>query len=130
MGLKYKIMRSLKQTGTGEKKPFWYPQLTGSQKMNLEEVAEILASRTTASRADVHLVVTGLTELIPELLLRGNTVHLGKLGSFRLRAKATPVEEPHKVTSRHIRELRAAFIPAPAMKKKLKDARFEKVKEG
>lgn len=128
MGLKYKIIQSYRKTDSGEKKPMWYPQLTGSHKMNLEDVAEILAKRTTASRPDVHLVVSGLTELIPELLKDGNTVHLGDLGSFRLRARATPADNPEEVSVHNIRELLATFVSGKALKKELKNARVIKEK--
>ena len=128
MGLKYRIVQSSMQSDTGKKKPQWYPQLTGSQKIDLNEVAGILSKQTTASKGDVYLVVTALTDLIPELLMDGNTVHLGKLGSFRLWAKATPAEDPEKTSYRNIKELRVAFIPAKEIKKKLKNARFRKVK--
>ena len=126
MALKYKIIQSYRKTDSGEKKPMWYPQLTGSSKMNLEDVAEILAKRTTASRADVHLVVSGLTELIPELLKDGNTVHLGDLGSFRLRARAIPADAPEQVSSTNIRELLATFVSGKVLKKELKNVRVEK----
>lgn len=126
MALKYKIIQSYRKTDSGKKKPMWYPQLTGSRKMNLDEVAEILARRTTASRADVHLVVSGLTELIPELLKDGNTVHLGDLGSFRLRARAIPADAPEEVSSRNIRELLTTFVSGKALKKELKNVRVEK----
>ncbi|MFW6226529.1 MAG: hypothetical protein ACOC31_00340 [Bacteroidota bacterium] len=46
----------------------WYPKLTGSRRADLREIGKILAKRTTASEADVHLVIMGLVELIPELL--------------------------------------------------------------
>lgn len=126
MALKYKIIQSYRKTDSGKKKSMWYPQLTGSRKMNLDEVAEILARRTTASRADVHLVVSGLTELIPELLKDGNTVHLGDLGSFRLRARAIPADAPEEVSSRNIRELLTTFVSGKALKKELKNVRVEK----
>lgn len=83
-----------------------------------------MEKRTTASEADLKLIITNLVNLIPELLLAGHTIKLDDFGTFRLHAKTLPSENPDKVTVRNIKELRISFIPDKRMKLVLKEAKI------
>jgi predicted histone-like DNA-binding protein len=119
MGIKYKIM-STRQPGAGKDgKEISFPKLTGTQQMDLRNVARTLAERTTLSEADVYAVVVGLTDLIPEMLSQGYTIKLDRLGTFRLHARVTPSDHPDKVTVRNIKEFTLSFRPDNEVKKAL-----------
>lgn len=102
----------------------YYPKLTGSSLMDLRDVSKILSRRTTASEADIRLVVTGLMDLIPELLLEGKTVKLDQFGSFRLHAKVEASASAEAVKAAHIKGLRISFLPDKRMKAELEQAKF------
>jgi predicted histone-like DNA-binding protein len=128
MPLEYKIV-STHQPGKGkEGKQLWFPKLTGSSKISQKEIARIMEKRSSASLADVSMVMSGFLDLLPELLLDGNTVHLDHLGTFRLHAKVTPESSPEKVTANNIKELRISFIPGKDIKEELQKAKFRLVK--
>ncbi len=61
----------------------------------------MLEKRTTASGADLALIIKALVDLIPELLADGKTVKLNELGIFCLHAKVTTSEAPELVTAKH-----------------------------
>ncbi|MFT3740330.1 MAG: HU family DNA-binding protein [Breznakibacter sp.] len=129
MALTYKIVAT-KKPGTGMLgDTLYYPKLTDSTLMDLRDVSQILAQRTTASEADIRLVVTGLMDLIPELLLDGKTVKLDHFGSFRLYARAEPSPSADEVKTSHIRGLRISFLPDKRMKAELAHAKFMRKKE-
>lgn len=126
MGLRYKVT-STKKPGQGKDgEQLWFPRLTSSQQVNLKQMAEILADRSTASRGDVYLIVMGLAQLIPELLADGKTVKLDSLGTFRLQARVDTSPSPDLVSSRHIKEIRAIFRPDNEIKLALKNVNITK----
>ena len=124
MTLKYKVV-STRQPGKGKDgAELWFPKLTGSTKIGQNEIAGEIQRRTTASRADVQLVLTALLDLMPELLLSGHTLHLDRFGTFRLHAKVETESAPNAVTSKNIKALRLSFLPDKALKQKLQNAKF------
>lgn len=124
MALTYKIVATKKPGSGMDGDTLYYPKLTGSSMMDLRDVSKILSRRTTASEADIRLVVTGLMELIPELLLEGKTVKLDHFGSFRLHAKAETSASAEAVKTSHIKGLRISFLPDKRMKDELEQAKF------
>ncbi|MFC0875563.1 HU family DNA-binding protein [Saccharicrinis sp. FJH2] len=120
MALRYKIV-STNVLENGQKgRRIWFPKLTGSQQMNLNQIAKELQKRTTASGADVYLVIKGLVDLIPVLLADGYTLKLDELGTFRLHAKVEPSDYEDAVTVRNIKELHLKFRADNALKTELK----------
>ncbi|WP_026473687.1 HU family DNA-binding protein [Alkaliflexus imshenetskii] len=129
MTLKYKVV-STYQPGKGKDgDQLWFPKLTGSTRMGQNEIAREIQRRTTASRADVQLVLTALLDLMPELLLSGNTLHLDGFGTFRLHAKVLTESTARAVTSKNIKALRLSFIPDKGLKQNLQSAKFSLVKK-
>jgi predicted histone-like DNA-binding protein len=128
MALSYKIVSTFKPGEGREGKQIWFPKLTGTKQVGLRKIAKILSTRTTASEADLYLVVMGLVELIPELLLDGNTVKLDNLGTFRLHAKVEPSSSPEKVSAKNIREVRLSFRPDSEVRKQLQQHDIKKEK--
>ena len=127
MSLKYKVVSTYKPGEGREGKRMWFPKLTGSTQVDLYNVAQILEKRSSASIADVQLIVYGLIDLIPELLMQGKTVKLGEFGSFRLHARVNPTDGPGKVSSKNIRDLHISFKPDKRIKKALEKAQFVQV---
>ena len=128
MYLNYKIMSTFRPGEGKSGQKLWFPKLTGSKQIGLGEVADLLSKRTTASGADVILVVNALIDLIPELLAGGNTVRLDGLGVFRLHARVTASELPELVSAKNIRELRLSFIPDKEIKEQLQKIQVKPVK--
>ena len=121
MAIKYKIMSTVKPGNRQISEKIYFPKLVGTTQVGLTQIAKILEHRTTASEADVYLIVMGLVELIPELLKEGKTVKLDKFGSFRLHAKVNTSTHPEDVSIKNIKEIRLSFRPDNKIKKLLQN---------
>ena len=126
MPVKYKVMATTKPGQGKEGEKIYFPKLTRSSQVNLRDIANMLSEISTASPGDVYLIITGLVDLIPTLLGKGNTIKLDDLGTFRLHARVDTEPSPEKVTSRNIKELRLSFRHDNRIKKKLKGIKVVK----
>ncbi len=126
MALKYKTVSTFKPGKGRQGEQMWFPKLTGSDQVNLRGIAKIMSSRSTASESDLYVIVMGLVDLIPELLLNGNTIKLDNFGTFRLHAKVEPSSNPEKVTVKNIKELRISFRPDSTIRKQLQNYEIHK----
>ncbi|HEY9114820.1 MAG TPA: HU family DNA-binding protein, partial [Bacteroidales bacterium] len=108
MALYYKTTSTTVPGEGKDGRKIWFPKLTNSNQIGLEEIAGILQQRSTASKSDVYLIVKGLVDLIPELLAEGYTLKLNELGTFRLHARVHTSDAPEKVSVKNIKELRLA----------------------
>lgn len=126
MSLEYKIISTYKPGQGKEGERIWFPKLTGTTQVNLQDVAHILAKRSTASESDVYLIMMGLVDLLPELLANGNTIKIERFGTFRLHAKVKTESTASKVTQDHIKEIRLSFKPDNEIKKTLQSIKVPK----
>lgn len=126
MAIKYKVIQQEVTTKSVEKEFRYYARACDRSRMDLEAISKIISRRSTLSPGDIQHVLTALTELIPELLIDNQSVHLGDLGTISLHLRSRGEDSPKGVTSRSITELRAAFRAGRKLKKGLTDARFVK----
>jgi predicted histone-like DNA-binding protein len=127
MALKYKVISTYKPGEGKQGEQIWFPKLTGSSQVTLADMAQILAERSTASEADVYLIMVGMMGLIPELLGEGKTIKIENFGTFRLHAKVKTESSPEKITVRNIKELRLSFRPDKEIKRAI--SKLKPVKE-
>ena len=83
--------------------------------------------RTAISEHDTLAVLSVLSEIIPEYLKNCHTIHLGKLGMFRLSISSTGHENEEEVTAESVKSKRIRFLPSAVMKKAIQDASFIKI---
>jgi predicted histone-like DNA-binding protein len=129
MTLKYKVISTYKPGEGKLGEPIYLPKLTGTTQVNLRDIATILAKRSSASEADVYLVIVGLVDLLPELLGQGKTVKIERLGTFRLHAKVKTDTSSEKITSHNIKEIRVSFKPDNEIKRALQGFKILKEAE-
>lgn len=129
MALKYKVVSTYKPGEGKLGKQLWFPKITGSSQIDLRQIAKLLQIRSSASGADVYLIVKGLVDLIPELLADGYTVKLNELGTFRLHAKVDTHNTPEAVTAKNIKQLRLSFRPDNQVKQALHGIKIIKSEE-
>ncbi len=97
MNVKYKIVKQSQPGVKGGGTYCYCARACNRGHKNPDDISKILSQRTTLSAADIYVVIVGLTDLMPELLLQNNTVELGMLGTLSLSLKSRQEELPEKV---------------------------------
>ena len=93
---------------------------------DIDGLAKIISDSSTASRADVYLVLIGLVDAISQELEDGRSVHLGKLGSLSLSISSVGADTASEVTAFSIKKARLIFRPGPEIRNLLKKLKFIK----
>ena len=126
MTIRYKITSTSKPGAGKDGEKIYFPRLTGSSPVDLEYLSGIIEQRSSASKADVYLILLEFAQLVPELLTEGKTILVKDLGSFQLHARVSPADSPGKVTFRNIKEIRMSFLPDKKIKEKLSKINFQR----
>jgi predicted histone-like DNA-binding protein len=103
----------------------WYPVLRSMGMIKEKEVAKMLADETTLNAKEAEMAVSQLLKVVTNLLLNGNTVQLGSLGSFRLTAKSEGAASKEKVSTTQIKKLSVRFTESAELKDAVKKATFK-----
>jgi predicted histone-like DNA-binding protein len=128
MTVQYKLVKQATPgiKGGGDYK--YYVRACDRRKTSLYEVAGILAQRSSLSRGDIVGTLTGLVDLIPQLLLDNQTVELDNLGIFSLNLKSKPEDEPRTDSFRQIKSANISFRPSTRLKKAVRNPEYTKSK--
>ncbi|MBE0637218.1 MAG: HU family DNA-binding protein, partial [Bacteroidales bacterium] len=70
----------------------YYAIATATGKTDIDKLSRLIANTSTVSRTDVYAVIMGLLETVADELADGNTVSLGKLGTFTVNLKSDSAE--------------------------------------
>jgi len=105
----------------------WYPVIKSTGLVREKELAKLLADETTLNPKEAEFAIAQLQKVAINLLLNGNTVQLGDLGSFRLTAHCEGVPAKSTVTAQQIKSVSVRFTQSQALKDSLKKASFKAV---
>lgn len=91
----------------------WFPRSITVGTYDTEDVAEWLSRMSTVSKGDTYAVLTGLGEVLGEMMETGRSVKLKGVGTFMLTgvARGQGVDTPEEVSSEQFHDLRVRFIP-------------------
>ena len=103
----------------------WYPVLKSTGLIKEREVAKLLADETTLNPKEAEMAVSQLLKVVTNLLLGGNTVQLGTLGSFRLTAKTEASNTQAEVTGTKIKKVNVRFSESVDLKNAIAKATFK-----
>lgn len=112
MPLIYKPFQSELPTKDGER--LFYPRLVKIRRaVDTDELAEMIAEKSSLTPGDVHSVVRNLMSVMRSKLLNGRSVRLNGLGTFTIIARAggQGVKTAEEVSSAQIKGLRCRFTP-------------------
>ncbi len=88
----------------------------GREMISTDKICEMIAERSSLSKADITATLYALEELIPQLLLDNYTVSLKPLGIFSLSFKSKVEDDPAKVDHRSVTEVRMQYRPDAKLK--------------
>ncbi len=106
----------------------YYPCAVNKGEVTLNDLAKIMASRSTISRADCYGVIIALSEVISESLANGNIVRVDNLGSFQLRLHGTAAETEETLGKSNIKEAKISYKPSKELKEKLRRITYKRIR--
>lgn len=127
---------SIKYKPVPKKDPFhpdepvkYYAQVVSSGVSDLDDLAERISKMSSFSPADTVGVTEAYLSEIPDELLNGQIVKLGRLGSLSIQVTSTAAASAEELGRKHISGVNIKFRPSKEFKQKVMDAVFIKMHE-
>ena len=108
------IVKSMKKPGTDQKQ--FYIQIAPTVPLTLEQIAKHISSRCTVTETDCLAVLNELETEVITAARNGNSVRLGKLGSFRptISSRGVPAAADAKISN--VKAVRCRFNPGSRLR--------------
>lgn len=100
--------------------PKYYASAIHKERVEMDDLATMIAARCSIQRADVYGVLVALMDVVPDLLIDGNIVSLGDLGSFYTTVSSDGVESEEDLSVSMIRNAFVRYRPAKKLRKNLR----------
>jgi predicted histone-like DNA-binding protein len=97
----------------------YYPCAVSVGKVHLDDLAPLIAGRSTTSRADCYGVIIALSDVIGEVLSNGNIVKIDNLGTFQLVLQGTSSETEDALGKSNIKGAKINYKPSKHLKTKM-----------
>ena len=128
MGLFYnKVQRANPSDPDAPKK--WYPVLKSVGKMEVDEVARLIADETTLNPKEAEMALAQLEKVLINALLNGQTVSIGSWGSFQLTISADGAATEKEAGPSKIRKVNVRFQPGRTLKEAIAKAAFRQASD-
>ena len=124
--LNYKLVQRPNPKDSEAAKKF-YATLVSTGTLSLKDLASQISMLSTVSRTDCVAVLTGLLEVMPMELLKGNIIQLGELGSFRTFINSDGVEDEADFRSTNITKAKVRFFAGQELKQEMLTATYSKL---
>lgn len=125
----YKVGKK-KFTKKGKYNELYYPVGVYKGVLNSDDIADILAQRTTIKQPDLAGALVGLSQIIEEQLHLGYKVNLEGIGIFSLSLTSQEgYKKPEDVLPGRVRANKICFKASPKLQKSLKFVRFERPRD-
>lgn len=107
----------------------YYATAVSDGSTDFKELADMVASQSTASPADCHAVLIALESNIIRELHKGKIIRFGDIGSFSLSVKSEGKDTTEEVNSNSIKRSKLNFRPGKGLKQMLKTLEFTKIQD-
>jgi len=104
----------------------FYAIASSSGKCDIDKLSRIISKNSTVSRTDVYAVIMGLLDAVSDELSDGNTIYMGKFGTYGITVKSEGAATAAELTGAAIKSAKIAFRPSPELKNMLKTLSFVK----
>jgi predicted histone-like DNA-binding protein len=128
MAIRYKKIKQTIRDKNGEEKEVFYARSCERDIVDINKLADHIASYTVLSSIDVRSVLMALPDKIPEYLLDNKSVELGDLGIISLHLSSRCEAKEEDVNKRSIKEVKVQYRANKRIKDRLKRAKFELAK--
>lgn len=106
----------------------YFPCAVSKDEVDLDNLADIISSRSTMSKADCYGVIIALTETIGDALTNGSIVKLKSLGTFRLTLQGTAANTVDDLGKSNIKGAKVIYKPSKEINSKLKEVTYKRVR--
>lgn len=106
----------------------YYPCAVSKGEVNLANLASLIASRSTISKADCYGVIMALSDAIGESLAKGSIVKIESLGTFSLTLQGTGAETPEPLGKKNIKGAKILYTPSIDLKKRIKRIDYKRMR--
>jgi predicted histone-like DNA-binding protein len=117
MSILIKAVERANPQNRNEKK--YYATVATRGTTDLDGLADLVSKFSSLSKGDVHSVLLNLLDAIPNELLDGKVVKLGKLGSLSLNVDSEGVATAEEVTGDRVKSVHVVFRPGLEFKSDL-----------
>lgn len=127
MALKYHVVKRSdlsKDAARGD--VLYYGQVRAGDRVTLTELCESISALSTASEGDVLVVLEGLLMLMRQNLIKGHIVEFGDIGSFRMVAGSSGVEEEEDFHTSLFKKGKIVYVPGVRLKHLFHKVQYEK----
>ncbi|WP_294480565.1 HU family DNA-binding protein [uncultured Bacteroides sp.] len=105
----------------------YHARLVVRDTVTLEDIAELIESRSSLRKSDVMGAFIEFANIFKKELSNGNSVHIPRVGSFRIKAESPEVRSPKEMRAENIHCSGIVFTPEKDLLRELKSTTFEKV---
>jgi len=123
--MKYKLV-ARKNPQNPQAAPKLYASPVNDGKVSQKNIAADIVGLSSLARGDVSNVIDSLLDTVPKYMLMGKSVSLGDLGTLRISFSSAGVASETEFNVGKISGVRVLFTPSPALRKSIKDIKFEK----
>lgn len=102
----------------------YYPKVTKSGEIDLDEISEKIAYSSSLTQADCYAVIISMVTAVAQELEDGKIVRLENLGAFQISVKGTASATPEAVSSQNVKSASVIFRPGNKFKTMLKHLKF------
>jgi predicted histone-like DNA-binding protein len=106
----------------------YYPCAVSQGKVDLNTLANKVASQSTVSKADCYGVIIGLTHVIANELADGKIVEIDRLGSLKLTLQGTAADNESDLGKSNISKINIVYKPSKELKRKLTKTTFKRIR--
>lgn len=122
--MKYKLIQKGKP-GDRQAPKKWYAAPVKSGMVTQKSLAKTISGRSSLTMGDIANTLQNLGEILPEELIKGNSVQIDGLGNFRISFSSEGVDEEKDFTVDKIKGMKVIFTPSTDFKKAISNIKFE-----
>jgi predicted histone-like DNA-binding protein len=106
----------------------YYPCAVHQGETDLNTLANLIASRSTMSKADCYGVIIALTEAITQELKQGRIVKIDNLGTFQLTLQGIAADTIDALGKSNIKKPRIVYKASKEIKNKLNEITYKRLR--
>jgi predicted histone-like DNA-binding protein len=106
----------------------YYPCAVSQGEITLDDLARIIASRSTISRADCYGVIMALSEVIGQQLKEGRIVKIDDLGTFSITLQGSAAESPTPLGKINIKGAKINYKPSKELRENIKQFTYKRIR--